>query len=480
MIKIQNYINGTFIDSLSNNTLDNINPATGEIINTFPNSNNKDIDLAVKSAKKAFPLWKSLTVKKRSEILKNIAYEIKENAEKLAVSESLDTGKPEWLSRKMDISRSIDNFIYFANAIKQYSSNFNSMDEIAFNYTLRQPIGVVGCISPWNLPLYLLTWKIAPALVTGNTVVAKPSELTPYTAFLLARICKKINLPDGVLNIVHGIGQNAGDPLVKHKDVKVITFTGGTRTGKIIAKKSASELKKVSLELGGKNPNIIFDDADIDLAVNTSIKSSFLNQGQICLCGSRILVQDSIYDDFKNKFLIKTKNMRTGDPKDKKSDLGSVISKAHLDKILTFIKKAKLDGGKVLCGGKQITYKNKFKNGFFIHPTIIEGLSMKSDVNQKEIFGPVVTLTSFKDEKELVKLANDSKYGLSASIFTKNIKRAHRVASLIEAGTIWINTWMLRDLSVPFGGMKESGIGREGGESSFNFFTEPKNVCVKL
>jgi len=478
-MKIQNYINGNFVESTSKQVLKNFNPATAEIINCFPNSNQNDIYEAVDSAKKAFLNWKSISQSDRSQYLIDLGNEIKKNAEELAIAESLDTGKPEWLSKELDIPRAAENLIYFGNSIKHSFSKYKNMDANSFNYTIRQPIGVVGCISPWNLPLYLLTWKIAPALATGNTVVAKPSELTPYTAYLLSKLCKKINLPKGVLNIVHGLGTVAGDLLVKHKDVPVITFTGGTETGKIINNNAALLLKKVSLELGGKNPNIIFDDADLNIALNTSIKSSFLNQGQICLCGSRIYVQDKIYDDFKEIFLSKVKKIQIGNPS-KKSDLGAVISKEHLYKILSFIDKAKKDGGRILIGGNKVTMSGKYKNGFYMEPTVIEGLSIKSEVNQKEIFGPVVTISSFKNENEVINLANNTEYGLSASVFTQNLSRAHRVASLIDAGTVWINTWLHRDLSVPFGGMKKSGIGREGGESSFRFFTEPKNICIKL
>ena len=479
MINVKNYINGQFLDSISKNKIDNINPATGKIISTFPRSTKNDIDNAVDVAKNSFQKWKNLPIAQRASYLIKLGNEIKKNAKALAAAETADTGKPLHLSKKMDIPRSYENFIYFGNAIIHNASEFHKMDNNSFNYTLRQPVGVVGCIAPWNLPLYLLTWKIAPALATGNTVVAKPSELTPHTAYLLSKICNKINLPKGVLNIIYGLGSEAGEALVLHKDVPIITFTGGTETGKKIMKNSARNLKKISLELGGKNPNIIFDDADINLAVEISIKSSFLNQGQICLCGSRIFVQKKIYKEFKSKFLLKVKKLIVGDPENINTDLGALISKDHFNKVMGFIEKAKQEGASIIQGGNSLTNVGKFKNGFFIEPTVIENADINSDINQKEIFGPIVSLNYFDSEEDVINFANNTNYGLSASIYTQNLNRAHRVANLIEAGTIWINTWLLRDLRVPFGGMKHSGIGREGGIDSLHFFTESKNVCVK-
>ena len=479
MINVKNYINGQFLESISKNKIDNINPATGKIISTFPRSTKNDIDKAVDVAKNSFQKWKNLPIAQRASYLIKLGNEIKKNAKALAAAETADTGKPLHLSKKMDIPRSSENFIYFGNAIIHNASEFHKMDNNSFNYTLRQPVGVVGCIAPWNLPLYLLTWKIAPALATGNTVVAKPSELTPHTAYLLSKICNKINLPKGVLNIIYGLGSEAGEALVLHKDVPIITFTGGTETGKKIMKNSARNLKKISLELGGKNPNIIFDDADINLAVEISIKSSFLNQGQICLCGSRIFVQKKIYKEFKSKFLLKVKKLIVGDPENINTDLGALISKDHFNKVMGFIEKAKQEGASIIQGGNSLTNVGKFKNGFFIEPTVIENADISSDINQKEIFGPIVSLNYFDSEEDVINFANNTNYGLSASIYTQNLNRAHRVANLIEAGTIWINTWLLRDLRVPFGGMKHSGIGREGGIDSLHFFTESKNVCVK-
>tara|TARA_Y100001980_G_C14553048_1_gene337918 strand:- start:907 stop:2352 length:1446 start_codon:yes stop_codon:yes gene_type:complete len=479
VINVKNYINGQFLESISKNKIDNINPATGKIISTFPRSTKNDIDKAVDVAKNSFQKWKNLPIAQRASYLIKLGNEIKKNAKALAAAETADTGKPLHLSKKMDIPRSSENFIYFGNAIIHNASEFHKMDNNSFNYTLRQPVGVVGCIAPWNLPLYLLTWKIAPALATGNTVVAKPSELTPHTAYLLSKICNKINLPKGVLNIIYGLGSEAGEALVLHKDVPIITFTGGTETGKKIMKNSARNLKKISLELGGKNPNIIFDDADINLAVEISIKSSFLNQGQICLCGSRIFVQKKIYKEFKSKFLLKVKKLIVGDPENINTDLGALISKDHFNKVMGFIEKAKQEGASIIQGGNSLTNVGKFKNGFFIEPTVIENADINSDINQKEIFGPIVSLNYFDSEEDVINFANNTNYGLSASIYTQNLNRAHRVANLIEAGTIWINTWLLRDLRVPFGGMKHSGIGREGGIDSLHFFTESKNVCVK-
>jgi aminomuconate-semialdehyde/2-hydroxymuconate-6-semialdehyde dehydrogenase len=354
------------------------------------------------------------------------------------------------------------------------------MDGKAINYTLRQPIGVAGCISPWNLPIYLLTWKIAPALAAGNTVVAKPSEITPMTAYLFSKICQNADFPKGVINIVHGYGTKAGDALSRHPDVPIISFTGGTKTGEKIASIAAPMFKKLSLELGGKNPNIVFEDADFDNAVKMAVKAAFSNQGQICLCGSRLFVQESIYDDFKSAIIDKTKTLKVGDPKNDNSKLGAIVSKDHMDKILTCIEEAKQEGGEVLTGGNRLILEGDLKDGYYIEPTIIDGLSAECKTNHEEIFGPVVSMIPFKTEEEVIKMANSTKYGLSASLFTRDISRAHRVASNIDSGVVWVNTWMLRDLRIPFGGMKSSGVGREGGFESLQFFTEPKNVCIKI
>ncbi len=404
----------------------------------------------------------------------------KRNFDEMVEAESKDNGKPEWLARAVDIPRASENFRFFATASLHFDSEIHEMDGKALNYTLRQPVGVVGCISPWNLPLYLLTWKIAPALAAGNTVVAKPSEVTPMTAFLFSKICQKINFPKGVINIVHGFGHKVGDALSKHPDVPIISFTGGTATGEKIAAVAAPMFKKISLELGGKNPNIVFEDAEFNKSVDMAVKAAFSNQGQICLCGSRLFVQDSIYEKFRDSFVEKTKSLKVGNPKDEDSNLGAVVSKQHMEKILECIELAKSEGGEILIGGNRLILDGGLSEGYYIEPTIIEGLSHSCRTNQEEIFGPVVSIIPFANESEVIEMANSTKYGLSASIFTKDVSKAHRVAAAIDSGIVWVNTWMLRDLRIPFGGMKSSGVGREGGFKSLEFFTEPKNVCIKI
>ena len=480
MEKILNYINGELVGPTSGNYLDNYNPSNGQVYSLIPDSEELDINNAVSAAKKAFKSWSKTPKQVRSDILMKLADTIEKYSEELIKAESKDNGKPEALAAHVDIPRAPSNIRFFAGAILHDSSQMHEMDGMAINYTLRQPVGVAACISPWNLPLYLLTWKIAPALASGNTVVAKPSEVTPMTAYILSKICIEAGLPKGVLNIVHGLGSKIGDPLTTHIDTPIVSFTGGTVTGKHIATVTAPMFKKVSLELGGKNPNIIFSDSDFDKAVSTAARAAFTNQGQICLCGSRLFVQEDIYEKFKIALIEKTKKLKVGDPKDPSSNLGAVVSKEHMNKILSKIDEAKKLGGKIISGGNRIVLDGELKDGYYIEPTIIEGLSSDCDINQEEIFGPVVSLISFKTEEEVVDMANSTKYGLSASIFTENISKGHRVAANIDSGIVWINTWLLRDLRIPFGGMKQSGVGREGGFKSLEFFTEPKNICVKI
>ena len=480
MIKIQNFINGELIQPNSGDYFDNSSPVTGKVYSQIPDSEGTDIDSAVASAKEAFKTWSKLPNKERYDHIMRLADEIEAHFDEMVEAESKDNGKPEWLARAVDIPRASENFRFFATASLHFDSEIHEMDGKALNYTLRQPVGVVGCISPWNLPLYLLTWKIAPALAAGNTVVAKPSEITPMTAFLFSKICKKINFPKGVLNIVHGFGHKVGDALSKHPDVPIISFTGGTATGEKIAAVAAPMFKKLSLELGGKNPNIVFEDADFDKSVDMAVKAAFSNQGQICLCGSRLFVQDSIYEKFRDSFVEKTKSLKVGNPKDDDSNLGAVVSKQHMEKILDCIELAKSEGGRILTGGNRLILDGNLSEGYYIEPTIIEGLSHSCRTNQEEIFGPVVSIIPFANESEVIEMANSTKYGLSASIFTKDVSKAHRVAAAIDSGIVWVNTWMLRDLRIPFGGMKNSGVGREGGFKSLEFFTEPKNVCIKI
>lgn len=480
MDRIQNFIDGEFVPAASGRHLEIIEPATGKSYASVPDSGAVDVDRAVAAAGRAFPGWSRTSGEERGKILTRIADAIDANLDRLARAESIDTGKPLRLARSLDIPRSAKNFRFFASAIQHFHSESYATDHLAINYILRRPRGVAGLISPWNLPLYLLSWKLAPAIATGNTAVAKPSELTPMTAFLLAGICRDAGLPPGVLNIVHGTGEAAGARIVGHPGVETISFTGGTETGAEISRTASSQFKKVALELGGKNPNIIFADAALDEVIQTSLRSSFTNQGQLCLSGSRIFVEEEIFDLFVDRFLAATRRLHVGDPLDEKTDQGAIISREHLDKILAYIDLARQEGGEIRCGGGAPEGVNsRCRNGFFLEPTVITGIGTDSRVNREEIFGPVVTITPFRDEEELVEAANGTEYGLSASIWTENLSRAHRLAERIAAGTIWINCWMFRDLRVPFGGMKHSGLGREGGEEALRFFTEPKTVCVR-
>lgn len=477
---LENYIGGKLIGPLSGNFIDNINPATGQVYGQVPDSNSKDVNAALSAAKKAFPAWSNSPAEERFKLLNRIAELIDENIEELALAETNDNGKPLWLSKQVDIPRASANFRFFATGIMHFATESHQMENRALNYTLRQPIGIVGCISPWNLPLYLFTWKIAPALAAGNCVLAKPSEVTPVTAFLLAKICKEAGLPDGVLNIIHGSGPGTGESIVSHPEVKAISFTGSTRAGERIASIAAPKFKKLSLELGGKNPAIIFADCDWEKMMSNTIRSSFSNQGEICLCGSRILVEESVYERFRSEFVERVQQLKVGDPLEEQTKQGAIVSKMHYEKILRCIDTAKQEGGKILCGGHPVVPEGRCANGYFIQPAVIEGLGPACQTNQEEIFGPVVTLQTFKTEEEALQLANASTYGLAATIWTQDISKANRMAARVESGIIWINCWLLRDLRTPFGGMKNSGVGREGGWEALRFFTEAKNVCVEL
>lgn len=460
--------------------LDNYNPAEGKVYSLLPDSDASDVVLAVQAGQAAFAGWSAMPLAKRAAILQKIADFIDRDVDKLALAESIDQGKPLKLAKAVDIPRASANMRFYATASMHVSSESHLMEGEAINYATRTPIGVAGCISPWNLPLYLFTWKIAPALAAGCTVVAKPSELTPMTAFLFSELCIEAGLPAGVLNIVHGLGSKVGQAIVEHPGVSAISFTGGTVTGKTIAATAAPMFKKLSLELGGKNPNIIFADCDFEEAVSTSIHSSFSNQGEICLCGSRILVERSLYQRFVTEFVSRVKTLVVGDPLEEQTRLGALVSEGHLKKVMSYIDLAKQEGGQIECGGVQVKLSGRCADGYFVSPTVITGLDQQCRTNQEEIFGPVVTIMPFNTEDEAIAFANATAYGLSATIWTENLKRAHRVAHQLKSGIIWINCWLLRDLRTPFGGMKQSGVGREGGWEAMKFFTEAKNVCVKL
>jgi aminomuconate-semialdehyde/2-hydroxymuconate-6-semialdehyde dehydrogenase len=478
--KIANYINGELTEPVGGNYLGNIDPALGTMYSLVPDSDQHDVEDATNAAQEAFKEWSELPVKKRSSILLQVADRIDHNSDKLAHAESIDSGKPLKLAKELDIPRASANIRFYATAAMHFSSDAHITGSEAINYTQRKPVGVAGCISPWNLPLYLFTWKIAPALASGCTVVSKPSELAPMTVFLFSELCNEAGLPKGVLNVVHGLGDKAGQAIVEDDRIPAISFTGGTSTGKRIAATAAPMFKKLSLELGGKNPNIVFADCNMQAALDTSIQSSFSNQGEICLSGSRIFVERSIYETFVAAFVSRTKDLIVGDPMQTDTVIGALISEAHTAKVLSYIDLAQQEGGHILTGGKRITIAGRCEKGFFVEPTVITGLAHDCRTNQEEIFGPVVTIMPFDQEEEVIRYANSTTYGLSATIWTENLKRAHRVAGQINSGIVWVNCWLIRDLRTPFGGMRQSGMGREGGWEAMRFFTEEKNVCIKL
>ena len=479
MEKIQNFINGKYVAPIGDSYIDNMEPATGKVYCLIPDSDERDVELAVEAAEKAFPIWSKMTTEERSKILVKFSEGIERRMDEFVQAESRDNGKPVSLAAHVDIPRSVSNFHFFATAITHFSSESHYMEGEGINYTLRKPIGIVGCISPWNLPLYLFSWKIAPALAAGNCVVSKPSEITPYTAYLLGKIAQEAGIPAGVLNILHGLGHKVGDAIVKHKKIKAISFTGGSKTGEYLARTAAPMFKKLSLELGGKNPVIIFADCDFDDMLSTTIRSSFANQGQICLCGSRIFIERAIYEKFKTAFVEKVNRTVVSFPTDPNARMGALVSLPHLEKVLSYVELAKQEGGKVLTGGTRVHLEAPYNEGYYMRPTVIEGLSYDCRTNQEEIFGPVVTITPFDTEEEVLMMANSTEYGLQTTLWTSDLKRAHRIADEAQSGIVWINSWMVRDLRTPFGGMKASGVGREGGLEALRFFTEPKNVFIK-
>ena len=480
MLQLQNYLNGQLVPPQSGRYLDNFEPATGHVYGELPDSGRLDVEAAVAAAEAALPAWRARSAEERGRLLVRLAELIERDLERLAIAESCDNGKPLSLARVMDIPRAASNFRFFGTAAEHFASEAHVQAGVAVNYTVRHPVGVVGCISPWNLPLYLFTWKIAPALAVGCCVIAKPSEVTPVTAFLLSELCMEAGLPPGVLNVLHGTGPRCGQAIVAHPGIKAISFTGGTATGRQLAATAAPMFKKLSLELGGKNPNIIFADCDLAAAVKTSIRSSFANQGQICLCGSRIFIEQAIYEPFKAEFLRQVAELTVGDPLSAKTSQGALVSEAHLNKVLDYIQLAHDEGGTLLTGGRRQNVPGRCQSGYFLQPTVFENLPYNCRTNQEEIFGPVVTLTPFNTEDEVLRMANSTEYGLSATIWTQNLTRAHRVAQALQAGVVWVNTWLHRDLRTPFGGLKNSGVGREGGLEALRFFTEAQNVCVKL
>ncbi|HEY6893502.1 MAG TPA: aldehyde dehydrogenase [Rhodanobacteraceae bacterium] len=480
-LRLANLIDGRLDAPRGGRYLDVFEPATGRVLAECPDSDANDVDAAVEAARRAAPAWAATPAEERARLLNRLADLVERDLDALAALESRDAGKTVKLARSLDIPRAVSNLRFFAAAITQWPSEAHPMEDRALNYTLRQPLGVVACISPWNLPLYLFTWKIAPALAAGNAVVAKPSEITPCTAAKLGELSIEAGFPRGVFNIVQGTGPGVGQALVEHRDVKAISFTGSTRTGATIAAAAAPKFKKLSLELGGKNPAIVFDDFDFsDANLDTIVRSGFANQGEICLCGSRLLVQRTIYERFKERYLDKVRKLRVGDPNDAATDVGALVSKAHFDKVVSCIDRAKAEGGRVLLGGNVATVNGRCGNGWFVEPTVIEGLAPESATNQEEIFGPVVTLIPFDDDAEAIAIANGTGYGLAASLWTRDLDRAHRAGAALEFGIVWINCWLLRDLRTPFGGVKSSGVGREGGVEALRFFTEAKNICIQL
>ena len=477
---VTHWIDGEARPSRSGDTFDNIAPATAKLLSRVSRGDASDVQDAVDAAQRALRgPWGQHSRIERADILDRIAAGLEARSDELARIESEDTGKAVSLAKRIDIPRAIANFRFFAGAIRHGEAPCHEMAD-ALNYTIRKPVGVVGLITPWNLPLYLLSWKTAPALAMGNAIVAKPSELTPRSASILAEVCAEAGLPAGAFNLVHGFGAEAGQAIVSHPDVRGVSFTGGTSTGAHVAATAAPLFKKLSLELGGKNATVVFDDADLDSAVTGAVRAGFTNQGQVCLCGSRVLVQRGIYERFVERFVDAVKALKVGDPSAAETAIGSLISRDHRDKVESYVALAKQEGGVIACGGTRPSLEGVLAEGAFINPTIVTGLAPTCRTATEEIFGPLVTVHPFDTEEEALAIANGVRYGLAASVWTQDLKRAHRVAHSLEAGMVWVNTWLKRDLRVPFGGVKDSGVGREGGTWSLSFFSEAINICIDL
>nr|XP_046228349.1 2-aminomuconic semialdehyde dehydrogenase isoform X1 [Scatophagus argus] len=477
---LENFIGGKFVSCRSH--IDSYDPSTGEVYCKVPDSCEEEVEAAVAAAKDAFPGWSGRSPEQRAQVLNKLADLMEARLEEFAQAESRDQGKTVTFARTVDIPRSVYNFRFFASSVLHHTTDCSQMDHLGcLNYTIRCPVGVAGLISPWNLPLYLLTWKIAPAIATGNTVVAKPSEMTSVTAWMMCKLMQQAGVPPGVVNIVFGTGPRAGNALVVHPDVPLISFTGSTATARHITERSAPFCKKLSLELGGKNPALIFADADLDQCIETTIRSSFSNQGEICLCTSRIYVERSIYSEFLKRFVAAAKKWKTGDPSDPSNNNGALISKEHLEKVQSFVALAKSEGGIIHCGEgvDKLDLSERNGNGYFMPATVISGVSDSSRVMQEEIFGPVTCISPFDTENEAVSKGNGVRYGLAATVWSRDVGKVHRVARQLQAGLVWTNCWLVRDLNLPFGGMKNSGVGREGGKDSYHFFTEVKSVTIK-
>ena len=474
---LMNYIAGEFVRQSSEDWMDVFEPATGKQFAKVPHSGPQEVDQAVAAARAAQPSWGALSHSVRADWLDRIADSLEAKYEDIAALESRDTGKPIALARAVDAYRSVANFRFFADLVREQGVERFEMSD-ATNIVVSKPVGVAALITPWNLPLYLLSWKVAPAIGMGNTVICKPSELTPMTANLLMETIHEVGLPSGVVNLVHGDGISAGAPLTSHPDVDLVSFTGGTATGAKVAAAASPQFKKLSLELGGKNASIVFADCDLEKTVEGVTRAAFLNQGQVCLCGSRILIEDSIYDEFVERFVDSVESMKIGDPSDESTKLGALISAEHLQKVEGYVSIAREEGGEVLTGGSPCLPK-EFENGNWMAPTVIGGLPVDSRCSTEEIFGPVVTIHRFENEQEAVDIANNTRYGLAGSVWTSDLEKGRRVAEGIDTGMVWVNTWLHRDLRVPFGGVKDSGVGREGGRWSLGFFSEPLNICLK-